>query len=68
MPRIPKCGEAIATVVKSRHTSGTVTAEARKKFEETIPTPYFLTQERLDSRKNAILPALGKDNEDNVTA
>lgn len=62
MPRIPKCGEAIATLVKSRHRTGTITVEARDKFSEIIPTPYFLTQERLNSRKNAILPATKKDN------
>lgn len=62
MPRIPVCAEALSSLVASRLPSSSISpASAERAFREALPSPYILTQERLDSQVNLILGLMGAE-------
>ncbi|WWC87051.1 uncharacterized protein L201_001936 [Kwoniella dendrophila CBS 6074] len=64
MPRIPGCSKAISSLVISKLQNGFITANAQKKFEDSLPKPYWLTKERYTSKVNLIKSAMGQGEED----
>ncbi|WWD00432.1 hypothetical protein V866_007345 [Kwoniella sp. B9012] len=61
MPRIPGCTAAISSLVASRIKDGFITSTAQKAFEDSLPQPYWLTQERYTSRVNLIQNMMNGD-------
>jgi hypothetical protein len=63
MPRIPACSESAATLAVL-HLNGALSAPAvESTLQGHIPTPYILTQTRLESNRNYILNLMGQEKE-----
>lgn len=67
MPRIPACAESIAQLAHAHTRSSpsfpSTPAHAQAKFQQAIPQPYWVTQQRLDIDINLIKGMMGSEDQ-----